>query len=74
MKSKSTAAVINQSSNNSENVTAYTMTKRALRSLRDLIARFLKKPDMTLEQWEQLEKKHSPHSSHHGQIYLRERW
>jgi len=47
---------------------------RALTSLRDRIARLLKEPDLTFEQWEALEKKHSPHSSHHGQIYFRERW
>jgi uncharacterized protein YjhX (UPF0386 family) len=37
------------------------------------IKRMLKRPDLTLEQWERLERKHSPHSSHHAQIYYRER-
>ncbi len=37
------------------------------------ISGMFKQPDLTLEQWEQLERKHSPHSSHHAQIYHRER-
>ena len=36
-------------------------------------AQWLKGPDMTFEQWERLERKYSPHSSHHAQIYYRER-
>lgn len=31
-----------------------------------------KKPDLTFEQWERLEKKYSPNSSHLEQIYYRE--
>lgn len=37
------------------------------------IASYFKTSDMTFEQWERLERKHSPHSSHHAQIYFRER-
>ena len=36
-------------------------------------AQWLKGPDMTFEQWERLERKYSPHSSHHAQVYYRER-
>ena len=34
---------------------------------------YFKAPDMTFEQWERLERKYSPHSSHHAQIYFRDR-
>ena len=37
------------------------------------IANYFKTSDMTFEQWERLERKYSPHSSHHAQIYYRER-
>ncbi len=36
-------------------------------------ANYFKSPDMTFEQWERLERKYSPHSSHHAQIYFRDR-
>jgi hypothetical protein len=39
----------------------------------DLVKGFFKQDDLTFEQWEQLERRHSPHSSHHAQIYYRER-
>lgn len=34
---------------------------------------YFKSPDLTFEQWEQIERKYSPHSSHHAQIYFRDR-
>lgn len=34
---------------------------------------YFKSPDMTFEQWERLERKYSPNSSHHAQIYFRDR-
>ena len=37
-----------------------------------VFAQFTREQDMTLEQWERLERKYSPHSSHHAQIYFRD--
>ena len=50
-------------------------TKRSspLARVKNAFVRWLKGPDMTFEQWERLERKYSPHSSHHAQIYYRER-
>jgi hypothetical protein len=38
-----------------------------------LLKNFFKQDDLTFEQWERLERKYSPHSSHHAQIYYRDR-
>ena len=49
-------------------------SKRSKFSMIVMFAKELfKKEDLTFEQWERLERKHSPHSSHHAQIYYRER-
>jgi sensor domain CHASE-containing protein len=41
--------------------------------LRAIVGRWFQRPEMTFEQWEKLERKYSPHSSHHAQIYYRDR-
>jgi hypothetical protein len=43
------------------------------KKLRAIFCRWFQRPEMTFEQWEQLERKYSPHSSHHAQIYYRDR-
>lgn len=42
-------------------------------TLRKYSERVFAEPEMTFEQWERIERKYSPHSSHHAQIYFRER-
>ena len=44
-----------------------------IRTILRKIANVLKEPDLTYEQWESLERKYSPHSSHHAQTYYRDR-
>lgn len=41
--------------------------------IKEAFAGLTREPDMTLEKWERLERKYSPHSSHHAQIYYRDR-
>ncbi len=39
----------------------------------NLLKKFYCKPEITMEEWEQIERKYSPHSSHHAQVYYRNR-
>jgi hypothetical protein len=43
-----------------------------LLGLRLSFPKIMKEPEMTFERWESLERKYSPHSSHHAQIYYRD--
>ncbi len=54
------------------------LEKMKIKSIYNYIRNFLKKfncePQITLEQWEQIERTYSPHSSHHAQIYYRDKF
>jgi hypothetical protein len=58
---------------NTSNSEATTKRSSPLVRAKNAFVRWLKGPDMTFEQWEKLERKYSPHSSHQAQIYYRER-
>lgn len=48
-----------------------------IKSIHIFLQKFYKKiiygSEITLEEWEQMERKYSPHSSHHAQIYYRDK-
>lgn len=42
-------------------------------AIKEFLKKFIGESEITLEEWEQIERTYSPHSSHHAQIYYRDR-